>query len=80
MSNNPFAKYIPAWYVDPYVSGGFVSDFEYTKEVGEEPKSLETMPNGVDGCTCTKCKLFYSYVVWNQKNKTYVCYSCRVDW
>lgn len=40
-------------------------------------ESTEEIKDDRDGCTCKKCKEFYPYAESNQKDKSFVCYSCR---
>lgn len=44
-----------------------------------EPKTYD-LPNGSSGMSCKTCKIIFSYVEPNQKDKTYICYSCREVW
>jgi len=41
--------------------------------------SCKVIINGVEGCTCKKCKDFYPYAEPNMDKEQFVCYSCRLD-
>jgi hypothetical protein len=52
---------------------GFMAKYHWTLEQDSDPS-----PSDNPGLNCQNCHLFYSYVMPNRNNNTYICYNCRM--
>jgi hypothetical protein len=66
----------------------YTADFAFVKQINLNKKYLEDnilyvsegnvykIKSQLDGCTCSRCKVFYYQAVSNQEDESFICWSC----